>query len=147
MTERPLTTAEAATAKANGRSFAYVPFVATPVALLTLVPNSTYSGSATILPSQFCQHIPLTLTNWTASTGPPAYTGWGDTNLSCTSPPTGPQRRTPFALWANLDPTIENYTLESFLDSTTASTDCLRGRVDCCGTARAGGDESDNDCE
>ena len=44
VTERPLTTAEAATAAANGRSFAYVPFAASPVALMTLVPNSTYSG-------------------------------------------------------------------------------------------------------
>ena len=33
VSERPLTSAEAATATANGRSFAYVPFAATPVAL------------------------------------------------------------------------------------------------------------------
>ncbi len=121
VTERPLTSAEAATAKANGRSYAYVPFVATPVALLTLVPNPTYSGSATILPSQFCQHIPLTLTQLDGIYGAPAYTGWGDTNLSCTSPPNTPAAAYAFGLWANLDPTIENYTLESFLDSTTAS--------------------------
>ena len=34
----PLTSGEAATAKANGRTFAYVPFAATPVAVATLAP-------------------------------------------------------------------------------------------------------------
>ena len=78
VTERPLTSAEAATAKANGRSYAYVPFAATPVALLTLVPNPTYAGSATILPSQFCQHIPLTLDQLDGIYGQasPVYSGW-----------------------------------------------------------------------
>ena len=62
VTERKLTTAEAATATANGRSFAYVPFVGSPVALMTLVPDSTFSG-LTITPSRtICQHIPLVLT-------------------------------------------------------------------------------------
>jgi ABC-type phosphate transport system substrate-binding protein len=36
VSERPLTTDEAATAKSNGRTFAYVPFAATPVAVATL---------------------------------------------------------------------------------------------------------------
>ena len=36
VSERPLTSTEAATAKANGRTFAYVPFAATPVAIATL---------------------------------------------------------------------------------------------------------------
>src|SRR5580692_8757886 len=61
VTERPLTSAEAATAATDGRSYAYVPFAATPFALMTLVPNTTYVGSVTILPAQYCQHIPLTL--------------------------------------------------------------------------------------
>ena len=38
VSERPLTAAETATATTDGRSYAYVPFAATPVALMTLVP-------------------------------------------------------------------------------------------------------------
>lgn len=71
VTERPLTTAEAATAKANGRSYAYVPFAATPVALVTLVPNSNYTGSLAInfrLISASTSRLPST--SWTVSTGP-----------------------------------------------------------------------------
>jgi len=60
--ERALTPAEAATAKADGRGYAYVPFAATPIALMTLVPDATYpGGSALITPGEYCQHIPLTL--------------------------------------------------------------------------------------
>ena len=57
VTERPLTTAEAATAQANGRSFAaYAPIAAVPVALMTLVPNSQLPGiehdhPVTVLPA------------------------------------------------------------------------------------------------
>jgi ABC-type phosphate transport system substrate-binding protein len=125
VTERPLTAAEAATAKANGRTFAYVPFVASPVALMTLVPNSTYAGSNTITPAQFCQNIPLSLDNLDGIYGAvtPQYTGWGDSRISCTNPPTSPTPADPlhFGRWANLDPTMENYALMSLLDSTTSS--------------------------
>jgi ABC-type phosphate transport system substrate-binding protein len=38
VSERKLTTAETAAATADGRSYAYVPFAASPVALMTLVP-------------------------------------------------------------------------------------------------------------
>jgi hypothetical protein len=125
VTERPLTTAEAATATTNGRSFAYVPLAASPVALVTLVPNSSYNGSTTILSSQFCQHIPLSLDQLDGIYGAvtPQYSGWGDSRISCAAPPAAP---TPpdaiaFGRWANLDPTMENYSLMSLLDSTTAS--------------------------
>ena len=125
VTERPLTAAEAATAKANGRTFAYVPFVAGPVALMTLVPNACYNGSTTINPNQYCQNIPLSLENLDGIYGAetPQYSGWGDSRISCTNPPTAP---TPadslkFFRWANLDPTMENYALMSLLDSTTTS--------------------------
>ena len=125
VTERPLTAAEAATAKANGRTFAYVPFVASPVAPMTLVPNSTYTGSNTITPSQFCQNIPLSLDNLDGIYGAvtPQYTGWGDSRLSCTAPPAAatPADSVLFGRWANLDPTMENDALMSLLDSTTAS--------------------------
>lgn len=121
VTERPLTTAEAASAAANGRSFSYVPFAASPVALMTLVPNSTYAGSQTILPSQFCQHIPLTLAQMDGIYGAPQYSGWGDSRLSCTAPPNTPADTLKFGLWANLDPTMETYALMSLLDSTPTS--------------------------
>ena len=123
VTERKLTSAEAATAVTNGRPFAYVPFAASPVALMTQVPNSNYAGSQTILPNQFCQHIPLTLDQLDGIFGAvsPPYTGWGDSRLSCTAPPNTPAQAISFALWANFDPTMENSALMSLLDSTTAS--------------------------
>ncbi len=123
VTERPLTTAEASTAAANGRSFAYVPLAATPVALMTLVPNSQWQPGAaqTISPSDFCQHMPLTLAQLDGIFGAPAYSGWGDTNLSCTMSSNTPADSLPFALWANLEPTMENYALMSLLDSTVPS--------------------------
>jgi hypothetical protein len=121
VTERQLTPAEAATAKANGRTFAYVPIAALPVALMTLVPNTSYPGSTTILPSQFCQHIPLNLDQLDGIYGAPAYSGWGDSQLSCTAPPPTPADSLHFIPAANLDPTMENFALMSLLDSTTAS--------------------------
>lgn len=121
LTERSLTSAEAATAKANGRSYAYVPIAALPVALFTLVPNTLYQGSSTITPNQFCQHIPLSLQQLDGIFGAPAYSGWGDTNLSCTAPPNTPAENYQFYLASNLDPTMENYALISLLDSTPAS--------------------------
>ena len=120
VSERPLTSAEAATAAANGRSFAYVPFAATPVALMTLVPNSTYQGTSTISSSQFCQHIDLDLSQLdgiygvatpSTSTGPTAES-------SCTTSPTTQGEAVPFSRWGNLDPTMENYAMMSLLDST-----------------------------
>jgi hypothetical protein len=123
VTERALTPAEAATAKANGRSFAYVPIAAIPDALMTLVPNTSWNAGVTIRPTDYCQHIPLTLGDLDGIYGSPAYTGWADTNLSCTVPPTtSPASQYSFGLWANLDPTMENYALMSLLDSTPAST-------------------------
>ncbi len=123
VTERPLTSAEAATAKADGRSYAYVPFIATPVALMTLVPSPSYKGSASILPSQYCQHIPLTLAQLDGIYGSvtPEYTNWSDSRLSCTTGATTTADAVPFGLWGNLDPTMENYALMSLLDSTPTS--------------------------
>ncbi len=123
VTERPLTTAEAAAAAANGRSFAYVPFAASPVALMTLVPNSSYTGSTTILPSQFCQHVPLSLDQLDGIFGAvnPPYSSWGDSRLSCTASPSAPADAVPFGRWANLDPTMENFALMTLLDSTPTS--------------------------
>ena len=152
VSERKLTSAEAATATADGRSFAYVPFAASPVALMTLVPNANFtSGTGTITPDDFCQHIPLNLAELDGIYGSPQYSGWGDPQISCTVPTSSSTTTTstssptttstssptvttttlvgstsaaalPFALWGNEDPTMENSALESLLDSTTAST-------------------------
>jgi hypothetical protein len=121
ITERPLTATEAATAKTNGRSFAYIPIAAVPVALMTLVPVPTFQGNGTINPAQFCQHIPLNLTQLAAIYGSPAPTSWGDPSLSCSIGGPAPDP-VPFTLWANLDPTMENLSMMNLLDSTTAST-------------------------
>ncbi len=142
VTERKLTSAEAAAAAANGRSFAYVPFAASPVALMTLVPNSTYTSSQSILPAQFCQHIPLSLDQLDGIFGAPAYTGWGDSHLSCTSPPDSPADAASFQLWANLDPTMENEALMTLLDSTTASQAAFQAGLT---AAHAGGQTSTTD--
>jgi ABC-type phosphate transport system substrate-binding protein len=120
--ERPLTSTEAAKAQANGRTFAYVPIAATPVAIVTLVPNSTYVvGSPTIAPSDFCQHIPLTLDQlgglFGYDTSAP-YT-WGDSRLSCTA--TQGLDSYPVTRWANLDVTMENQDVMALLDSDPTS--------------------------
>jgi hypothetical protein len=121
VSERPLTTAEAGTATTNGRSFAYVPFAATPVALMTLVPDTTYTGSQTIQANQYCRDIPLTLAQLDGIYGSvsPPYSSWADSRL--TSAPSCSADSLAVAKWGNLDPTMENASLESLLDSTTAS--------------------------
>lgn len=123
VSERPLTAAEAATAKTNGRTYAYVPIVASPVALMTMVPGPAYQGSATILPSQFCQHIPLSLDQLDGIYGSvtPEFSNWSDARLNCSTNPNTTADAVPFGLWGNLDPTMENFALMSLLDSTTAS--------------------------
>jgi len=142
VTERPLTTAEAAAAKANGRSFAYVPIAAIPVALMTLVPSSSYQGASTIAMSDLCQHIPLSLDQLDGIYGAPPYSGWNDSRLSCTAPPNTPAETYSFGLWANLDPTMENSALMSLLDSTTASEAAFKAGLT---AAQTGGQASTND--
>ena len=90
VSERPLTSAEAATAKANGRTFAYVPFAATPVAVATLAdcnPAAPVRNSTAAL----CQDIPLTVplvapfTSGLTSPRSPnrdCQTGWADPRLT-----------------------------------------------------------------
>jgi ABC-type phosphate transport system substrate-binding protein len=144
VTERPLTTAEAAAAKANGRSYAYVPFAASPVALMTLVPDAAWGSgpTTTIQPDQYCQHIPLTLTQLDGIFGAPAFTSWGDSALSCTSPPNSPADGASFQLWANADPTMETEALMTLLDSTTASQSAFQAGLN---AAHAGGEVATTD--
>jgi ABC-type phosphate transport system substrate-binding protein len=121
VSERALTAAEASTAQANGRSFAYVPFAAAPVAVVNLVPTASF-GTQTIQPSDFCPHVQLSLTDLATLYGFDSanpLVSWGDSRLQCSDSaplePLGP------GLAGNLDPTMENYALMSLLDSTPSS--------------------------
>ncbi len=118
VSERPLTTTEAATAKANGRSFAYVPIAATPVAVATLVPTIAYQGGQTIDISQLCPHVRLSVTDLGAIFGidtAQPVNGWNDPRLACSNgQPLGSQGK---ELAANFDPTMANHALMSLLDS------------------------------
>ncbi len=61
VTERPLTSAEAANAQANGRSYAYVPFAATPVAIAVFaICNESNFNNDVVNPTPFCPDLPLT---------------------------------------------------------------------------------------
>jgi len=119
VSERPLSSTESSTAQTNGRSFAYVPFAAAGVAVVTTVPNSTYTGGQTISPLDFCQHIPLSLTDLGDIFGfdsADPLLQWNDPRLQCSTPGTTPYP-SPVNLWANLDPTTENSALMTLLDS------------------------------
>ena len=127
VTQRQLTPAESAQAKTDGRSYAYIPFAATPVAIATLVPTYTWnnSDSASITPSGFCQNIPLTVDQLgelygdEASKNPP-LPNWDDTSINC---PGGggtggnSAASNPVLPEANLDPSMSNFALISLLDS------------------------------
>jgi hypothetical protein len=124
VSERPLTTAEAATAKTDGRSFAYVPFAATPVAIATLVPTSSYLNNGFIQSSDLCPHIPLTVDQLGDIYGYDAsapYKQWNDSRLPKCSNGDALNGAT-ISVWANLDPTMENFALMSVLDSDTTPT-------------------------
>jgi ABC-type phosphate transport system substrate-binding protein len=124
VSERPLTSAEAATAKADGRSFAYVPFAETPVAIATLVPNNAWPGTGSIANSDFCQHIPLTTDLlgqiFGLNTQSPLQ-HWNDPRINCPPGGAGNGEQVPIQPWANLDPSMANSALMSLLDSTPSS--------------------------
>jgi ABC-type phosphate transport system substrate-binding protein len=127
VSERPLSTAEASLATSDGRTFAYVPFAATPVAIATLVPTAAWAatGSTSITSSDFCQQMPLTVTDLGDIYGlnqDNPLTTWGDSRLQCTASG-GAADPLPVAgsKWANLDPTMENEDLMTLLDSDPTS--------------------------
>lgn len=126
VSERPLTSTEAQTAKTNGRTFAYVPIASVPVALATLVPTNDWSigGSTSITPSGFCQHMPLTTALLGAIFGQDAtpLKNWNDSRITCPEVGGGTLANgNSVQLWANLDPSQSNVALMSLLDSTPAS--------------------------
>ncbi len=113
VSERPLTSAEQATATTDGRAFAYVPIAATPVAIGTLVPDSDYSGGDTITAGQLCPHIDMTVPDVGALFGIDAtdpVNTWNDSRFTCSnSLPLGSEGVT---IAANDDPTMANYALD-----------------------------------
>ena len=132
VSERPLTSTEVATGKANGRTFAYVPFAATPVAIATLAvcdPGGLEGNSTNAL----CSDIPLTasltgslfmqgLTNTGVSPNqglPLALTGWGDPRL--TQANGQPIPSTAVYQASTLEPSAENTALMAYLDSDPTS--------------------------
>jgi hypothetical protein len=132
VSERPLTSTETATAKANGRTFAYVPFAATPVAIATLAVCNPggLSGNST---ASLCPNIPLTvplvgqlftfnITNSTVSPNqglPTSLTGWADPRLSQANGQPIPNGGIFQA--STLEPSAENKALMGLLDSNPTS--------------------------
>jgi hypothetical protein len=128
VSERPLTSTEASTAQANGRTFAYVPFAATPVAIATMAlcdPAELLGNSASAL----CQDIPLTTEdvallfteNLTSSLVTPnqglptQLLSWGDTRLHQANGNPMPD----YGIYqaSTLEPSAENTALMAYLDS------------------------------
>lgn len=136
VSERPLSSAETATGKANGRTFAYVPFAATPVAVATLaVCNpSGLTGNST---SALCPNIPLSaplvaglftdgLTDPTVlpnSNLPGSLTGWSDPRLTQANGNAIPIAGIYQA--STLEPSAENTALMAYLDSDPTSRELL----------------------
>jgi ABC-type phosphate transport system substrate-binding protein len=118
VSERPLTTTEVASAKANGRSIAYVPIAATPVAIGTIVADSDYGGQDPIPPSALCPHVKLTVTDLGAvygiDTAQPVGS-WDDPRMSCSNGiPLEPDS---LGVASNDDPTMANFALMALLNS------------------------------
>ena len=128
VSERPLTATEAATAKTNGRTFAYVPYAATPVAVATLAvcnPGALTGKSTAAL----CPNLPLTVPlvgllftfNLTSSAVTPnqglpsSLSGWSDPRLTKENGQPLPNGGIYQA--STLEPSAENTSLMSLLDS------------------------------
>jgi ABC-type phosphate transport system substrate-binding protein len=126
VSERALTSAEAATATANGRTFAYVPFAATPVALAVFaICSPSDLANNTLTPSTFCNNMPLTpeqvgeiVTHGLTVPGAsvPTVSGWNDTSLTQAN---GQPIPDPNGIGhaADLSPSAENSALMALLDS------------------------------
>jgi ABC-type phosphate transport system substrate-binding protein len=127
VTQRPLTSTESTQATTDGRSYAYVPFAATPVAIATLVPTFTWSnsGSTSITSSGFCQNIPLTVDQLGELVGDelisaPPLPNWETSTINCPGgggPGGNSAGSYPVAPLANLDPSMSNDAVMALLDS------------------------------
>jgi len=118
VSELPLTSDEAATALQNGRSFAYVPFAASPVAIATVVECSgtPFLTSATMCPG-IKATVPL-LAQLFAST-PSHGIGWNSAALVALDPSlldTQAQSASVQAL-EQVQPSVSNLALETLFDN------------------------------
>jgi hypothetical protein len=136
VSERPLTSTEAATASANGRTFAYVPFAATPVGVAPMaVCNSAgLNGNST---TALCDGIPLTaplvallftfnLTSSSVSPNqglPSSLSGWQDPRLTQGNGQPIPNGGIYQA--STLEPSAENTALMAYLDSDPTAKELL----------------------
>jgi len=144
VTERPFTSAEAANAQANGRSYAYVPFAATPVAIAVFaICNQTLFLSNIVNPTPFCPDLPLTPTqvgeiftagyidpneSGASSLPTPLPNSWGDfyePSVSTTGAVTVSTNLVPdidgITQASTLAPSAENSALMALLDSDPTS--------------------------
>jgi ABC-type phosphate transport system substrate-binding protein len=151
VSERPLTTAEAQTAATDGRSFAYVPFAATPVAIAVLGicdPSSLTNDSITS--TTFCQDMPLTpslvgeifthnLTDPTDTTLK-TLSGWNDPQLTQANGTPIPDP-SGLGVATTLSASAENTALMSLIDSDpTAKADLDNALNDASNTPRTTSD-------
>jgi hypothetical protein len=142
VSERPLTTAEASTAKSNGRTFAYVPFAATPVAIATLAVCSQAAIAANSL-SGFCHDLQLTVplvaalftANLTSTASTPntnlfpALTGWGDPRITLPGGGLVPEDDGVYQA-STLEPSAENTALLTLIDSDPTAREELDNALD-----------------
>ena len=139
VSERPLTTTEATTAAANGRSFAYVPFAATPVAISTFaVCNPLDLADDSLSATTFCRNMPLTPTlvgelflSGLVSTSvqpntnlPASLMNWNDSRLTQASGLPVPDGAGVVQA-SNLTPSAENSALMSLFDSDPTAKELL----------------------
>ena len=116
VTELPISATDAATAKANGRSFAYVPFAASPVAIGAVVECST---TPTLLPTTMCPNLQVTIPQL-ADLMTFAINFWNDPQLSTISG--GTEAITPVVgrtvvPEVEVDPSAATYALIALFDS------------------------------
>lgn len=131
VSERALTSTELAGAKAHDRNFVYVPFAATPVAVGTIVPDSDYSGGNTLTNGELCPHIQMTVQDLAAvwgidGTNPVQY--WNDPRFTCANGKALYHQSTTTA--GNLDPSMANLALMTYLDSDPTAKSYFQAGVD-----------------
>jgi ABC-type phosphate transport system substrate-binding protein len=154
VSERPLTGAEAQTAATNGRSFAYVPFAATPVAIAVFaICDPTSLTTNTITSSTFCQNMPLTPAlvgeifthglSDPSDTGLTTLSGWNDPQLTQADGAPIPDPNG-IGLATNLSASAENSALMALMDSDqTAKADLDNALNNAANTPRTTSDTPD----
>jgi hypothetical protein len=121
VSERPLTATEAGMAKSNGRTFAYVPFAAAPVAIGTLVPYASFNEGGSIASTDLCPHINLSAAAVGAVFGlaTPPVNGWDDSRFACSDGKA--LHGGSLQQGANADPTMANLAVMSLMDNDTTA--------------------------